>query len=80
MGLLVISAGGAGAPPSAALRGTGPAYIGGMHGTFLQRVFLTLFLALCASGLIEFYKNIIQRADNDINRDWRTTPAATAHP
>ncbi len=36
--------------------------------------------ALVASGFVEFYKNIIQRADNDINRDWRTTPAATAAP
>ncbi|HEX4083953.1 MAG TPA: hypothetical protein VHY22_03500 [Chthoniobacteraceae bacterium] len=52
-----------------------------MHGTFLQRVILTLFFALCAAGLIEFYKNVIQRADNDINRDWRTTstPSQTSH-
>jgi hypothetical protein len=51
-----------------------------MYGTFLQKVILTMIAALFASFLIEFYKNIIQRADNDINRDWRTTPAATAHP
>jgi len=51
-----------------------------MHGTFLQKVVLTLVFALCTSLLIEFYKNVIQRADNDINRDWRTTPAASAHP
>ena len=51
-----------------------------MHGTFLQRVFLTIFLGLVASGFIEFYKNIIQRADNDINRDWRTVPAASPTP
>ena len=50
-----------------------------MNHSFMQRVFLTMFLALCASGFVEFYKNIIQRADNDINRDWRT-PAAAAHP
>jgi len=51
-----------------------------MHGTFLQRVILTLIIALFASLFVEFYKNIIQRADNDINRDWRTTPAASASP
>jgi preprotein translocase subunit SecG len=51
-----------------------------MHGTFLQKVVLTLVAAFFASCLVWFYKNIIQRADNDINRDWRTTPAATAHP
>jgi hypothetical protein len=49
-----------------------------MHGTFLQRVVLTIFIALCASGFIEFYKNIIQRADNDINGAWRKPPAAGA--
>ena len=43
-----------------------------MHGTFLQKVMLTMILALLTSGLIEFYKNVIQRADNEINRDWRT--------
>jgi len=51
-----------------------------MHGTFLQKVLLTMLVALLASGFVEFYKNIIQRADNDINRDWRPTPAASAHP
>jgi hypothetical protein len=52
-----------------------------MHGTFLQKVVLTLVLALFTSGLIEFYKNFVQRADNEINRDWHNTPApAAAHP
>lgn len=51
-----------------------------MHGTFLQKVILTLIAALFASGLVEFYKNIIQRADEDINKNWRVTPSATAHP
>jgi hypothetical protein len=51
-----------------------------MYGTFPQKVVLTIIAALLASGVIEFYKNFIQRADNDINRDWRTTPAASAHP
>ena len=71
-------------PPSGAfgdLRGTPPAYIRSMYGTFLQRVVLTIIIALCASGLVEFYKNFVQRADNEINRDWHNTPApAAAHP
>ena len=54
--------------------------VGTMHGTFLQRVFLTLFLAFLASLLILFYKNVIQKGDREINEEWRTTPAATAHP
>jgi hypothetical protein len=51
-----------------------------MYGTFLQRVVLTIIIALCASGLVEFYKNFVQGANNEINRDWRTVPAASAHP
>ena len=51
-----------------------------MHGTFLQKVVLTIFIAFCASLVIEFYKNFIQKADAEINRNWRSTPAASSHP
>jgi len=55
-----------------------------MQGTFLQRVILTLFIALIASGLVEFYKNVIQNADFEANKDWRDwhkiVPAVSAHP
>jgi hypothetical protein len=50
-----------------------------MHGTFLQRVILTMFFALCAAGVIEFYKNFIQRADYDINQAWKKDPGAAGH-
>ena len=51
-----------------------------MHGSFLQRVVLTLFLAFLAACLIYFYKNVIQKGDKEINEDWRTTPPPAAHP
>jgi len=51
-----------------------------MHGSFLQRVVLTLFLAFLASCLIYFYKNVVQKGDKEINEDWRATPTPTAHP
>jgi hypothetical protein len=35
--------------------------------SFMQKVLLTMFWGLCAAGLIEFYKNIIWRANEDIN-------------
>jgi hypothetical protein len=54
--------------------------VGGMHGTFLQRVLLTLFLAFCTAGLIEFYKNVIQKGDAEINGAWRAKPDGAAHP
>ena len=72
-----------GAPPHSPffgdLRGTGPAYSDPMQATFLQKVILTLVAAFFASCLVWFYKNIIQKGDEDINKNWRI-PAATAHP
>jgi hypothetical protein len=35
--------------------------------SFLQKVFLTMFWGLCAAGLIEFYKNFVWRANEDLN-------------
>jgi len=68
MGLLVIYA----APPT-------PIFAS-MHSTFLQKVVLTIVIALCASLLVEFYKNFIQRSDREINQEWKGKPAASAHP
>jgi preprotein translocase subunit SecG len=52
-----------------------------MHATFIQKVILTLIVAFFASCLVWFYKNIIQKGDDDINKNWRIPPpAATAHP
>ena len=41
---------------------------------------ITLVAAFFAACLISFYKNIIQKGDEEINKNWRNTPAATAHP
>ena len=49
-----------------------------MQATFLQKVILTLIAAFFASCLVEFYKNVIQGADNDLNGAWRTKPSAAA--
>ena len=38
-----------------------------IQNSFLQKVCLTIFWGLCAAGLIEFYKNMIWRANEDIN-------------
>jgi preprotein translocase subunit SecG len=52
-----------------------------MQATFVQKVILTLVAAFFASCLVWFYKNIIQKGDDDINKNWRIPPpAATAHP
>ena len=43
-----------------------------MHGTFLQRVVLTAFFALCASGLIECWK-WTQKVNDEVNdpKNWQ---------
>ena len=48
-----------------------------MHGTFLQKVFLTIIAALVASGLVECWKFTI-RANDEINapQNWQHT----SHP
>ena len=45
-----------------------------MHGTFLQKVFLTMIVALAASGLIECWKFTI-KANDEINapQNWQHT-------
>jgi hypothetical protein len=35
--------------------------------SFFQKVFLTMFLGVCAAGAILFYKNIVWKANEDIN-------------
>jgi hypothetical protein len=37
--------------------------------TFFQKVFLTMFWGMCAAGMIQFYKHMIWRANEDINGD-----------
>jgi len=47
-----------------------------MHGTFLQKVVLTLVAALCASGLIEAWKFTV-RANDLVNKpiNWQKATA-----
>lgn len=40
---------------------------GMIQNSFMQKVCLTLFWGFCAAGLIEFYKHMIWRANEDIN-------------
>ena len=39
---------------------------------------LTLIVAFFAACLIWFYKNIIQKADEEINRNWRTNTSISS--
>jgi len=52
-----------------------------MHGTFLQKVFVTMLVALFASGLVEAWKFTL-RANDEINapQNWQHTNSATPHP
>lgn len=38
-----------------------------IRNSFFQKVFLTMFWGMCAAGLIQFYKHMIWRANEDIN-------------
>ena len=38
-----------------------------MQNGFFQKVFLSMFLALCIAGLIEFYKTFVVGADQALN-------------
>jgi hypothetical protein len=38
-----------------------------IRNSFVQKVFLTMFYGMCAAGVIQFYKHIIWRANEDIN-------------
>jgi hypothetical protein len=40
-----------------------------IRNTFFQKVVLTLFWGFCAAGLVQFYKHMIWRANEDINGD-----------
>ena len=38
-----------------------------MQNTFSQKVVLVLFFALCAAGLMEFYRHMVWQANEDVN-------------
>ena len=53
--------------------------------SFFQKVFLTMFFGLCAAGLIQFYKHMVWRANEDINgeaalRELYSDSRQVAHP
>jgi hypothetical protein len=52
-----------------------------MHGTFLQKVVLTLVVALFASGVIEAWKWTV-KVNDDVNgpQNWRRDPISGALP
>ncbi len=40
-----------------------------MHHSFSQKVIIVLFFALCAAGLMEFYRHMVWQANEDVNGD-----------
>ena len=53
--------------------------------SFFQKVFLTMFWGMCAAGIIQFYKHMIWRANEDINgnaalKELYSTSKQVAHP
>ena len=38
-----------------------------VQNSFFQKIFLTVFFGCCAAGAVEFYKNIIWQANEDVN-------------
>ena len=38
-----------------------------IQNSFFQKVFLTMFFGMCAAGLIQFYKHMVWKANEDIN-------------
>ena len=38
-----------------------------IQNSFFQKVFLTIFWGVCAAGLVQFYKHMIWKANEDIN-------------
>lgn len=40
-----------------------------MHNSFSQRVILVLFFAFCSAGLMQFYRHMVWKANQEINSD-----------
>ncbi len=51
-----------------------------MHATFIQKVLICAFAALCAAGLIEWGKVFVTGADDALNGDYRKTDISFSHP
>ena len=35
--------------------------------SFIQKIFLTMFFGMCAAGLLQFYKHMVWKANEEIN-------------
>jgi hypothetical protein len=51
-----------------------------MHATFIQKVLICAFAAMCAAGLIEWGKVFVTGADDALNGDYRKTDISFSHP
>ena len=56
-----------------------------MGNSFMQKVFLTMFWGLCAAGVVEFYVNMVWKANEDINgqaaqKELYSNAKQVAHP
>lgn len=38
-----------------------------IQNSFFQKIFLTMFWGLCAAGLVQFYKHMVWKANEEIN-------------
>ena len=38
-----------------------------IQNSFVQKIFLTMFFGMCAAGLIQFYKHMVWKANEEIN-------------
>ena len=51
-----------------------------MQMTFLQKIVLTIVAGFCAACLVSFYKNMVEKADYELNQSWRNTSGqSTTH-
>jgi hypothetical protein len=51
-----------------------------MRATFIQKVLICAFAALCAAGLIEWGKVFVNGADDALNGDYRKSDISFSKP
>ncbi len=60
--------------------GTGIALCIRMRMTFLQKIVLTIVAGFCAACLVSFYRNMVEKADYELNQSWRNSSGhSTTH-
>ena len=51
-----------------------------MQMSFLQKIVLTIIAGFFAACLVDFYRNMVEKADYELNQSWRNNSGqATAH-